>query len=136
MYFSLWYCSNVFLFFFFFNDTATTEIYTLSLHDALPIYGHRGRRDQAGDSAEEPRACQVHEPDADGSDARDRQPGSEIELVRVRIPSVEGSSTAAVDHEEEGGEEVRQGRRIDEALGMEDAAENVGRGRDVVKLLV
>src|SRR5215475_16227769 len=29
---SLSYCS----FFFFFNDTATTEIYTLSLHDALP----------------------------------------------------------------------------------------------------
>src|SRR3712207_9168292 len=28
------------LFFFFFNDTATTEIYTLSLHDALPIYVH------------------------------------------------------------------------------------------------
>src|SRR6266511_3914935 len=28
-------------FFFFFNDTATTEIYTLSLHDALPIFGHR-----------------------------------------------------------------------------------------------
>src|SRR3712207_9005110 len=29
---------NIFLlFFFFFNDTATTEIYTLSLHDALPI---------------------------------------------------------------------------------------------------
>src|SRR3712207_7092916 len=27
------------LFFFFFNDTATTEIYTLSLHDALPICG-------------------------------------------------------------------------------------------------
>src|SRR2546430_5831596 len=34
-------------FFFFFNDTATTEIYTLSLHDALPIWepAHRfGRR--------------------------------------------------------------------------------------------
>src|SRR2546425_13304121 len=28
----------VFFCFFFFNDTATTEIYTLSLHDALPIY--------------------------------------------------------------------------------------------------
>src|ERR1017187_11012228 len=27
------------VFVFFFNDTATTEIYTLSLHDALPIYG-------------------------------------------------------------------------------------------------
>src|SRR5438270_3894876 len=30
-------------FFFFFNDTATTEIYTLSLHDALPIFPRRGR---------------------------------------------------------------------------------------------
>src|SRR2546430_17258182 len=29
----------LFFLFFFFNDTATTEIYTLSLHDALPIYG-------------------------------------------------------------------------------------------------
>src|SRR2546429_7360718 len=28
---------NIGSFFFFFNDTATTEIYTLSLHDALPI---------------------------------------------------------------------------------------------------
>src|SRR3712207_9446383 len=28
----------ILLFIFFFNDTATTEIYTLSLHDALPIY--------------------------------------------------------------------------------------------------
>src|SRR2546430_7556990 len=38
-----------FLFFFFFNDTATTEIYTLSLHDALPI--SRRRRDAAGGRA-------------------------------------------------------------------------------------
>src|SRR3989449_11564468 len=33
--------------FFFFNDTATTEIYTLSLHDALPIWG--GGRRSPGD---------------------------------------------------------------------------------------
>src|SRR5256885_13266845 len=34
-----WVRISVLLFlFFFFNDTATTEIYTLSLHDALPIY--------------------------------------------------------------------------------------------------
>src|SRR2546430_11069020 len=32
------YIINVCFFFFFFNDTATTEIYTLSLHDALPIF--------------------------------------------------------------------------------------------------
>src|SRR5439155_21070065 len=30
-------CSYFFFFFFFFTDPATTEIYTLSLHDALPI---------------------------------------------------------------------------------------------------
>src|SRR3712207_9003384 len=42
----------LFIFFFFFNDTATTEIYTLSLHDALPICGADelevvgGRRDR------------------------------------------------------------------------------------------
>src|SRR2546422_2675925 len=40
-----------FSFFFFFNDTATTEIYTLSLHDALPISmpdrGSRGESNPA-----------------------------------------------------------------------------------------
>src|SRR5260221_11255104 len=35
------------LFFFFFNDTATTEIYTLSLHDALPISIQYGRGSQS-----------------------------------------------------------------------------------------
>src|SRR3712207_8087156 len=33
--------------FFFFNDTATTEIYTLSLHDALPIFHRDEDRSQA-----------------------------------------------------------------------------------------
>src|SRR2546426_2494907 len=32
------YITSPFSLFFFFNDTATTEIYTLSLHDALPIF--------------------------------------------------------------------------------------------------
>src|SRR3712207_8834663 len=46
--------------FFFFNDTATTEIYTLSLHDALPIWaaGQPGDvdhvRGDAGDAAPRP----------------------------------------------------------------------------------
>src|SRR2546429_6475862 len=43
------------LLFFFFNDTATTEIYTLSLHDALPISSgiedRRGLRTLSGPSA-------------------------------------------------------------------------------------
>src|SRR2546430_12554840 len=45
------------LFFFFFNDTATTEIYTLSLHDALPIsrrpIGRGNRRHRWRDVVEE-----------------------------------------------------------------------------------
>src|SRR5260221_2807536 len=51
--------------FFFFNDTATTEIYTLSLHDALPICavpaGRRGRR--AVRLAHGPLQCQPHHRD-------------------------------------------------------------------------
>src|SRR3712207_3668442 len=37
---------------FFFNETATTEIYTLSLHDALPIYQGRGDADEPARDAE------------------------------------------------------------------------------------
>src|SRR2546430_1574280 len=51
--------------FFFFNDTATTEIYTLSLHDALPIWcpfecplvKAGFRRETEGASAETPDTC-------------------------------------------------------------------------------
>src|SRR5690349_24942523 len=38
----LYYISIFLLFFFFFSDSTTTEIYTLSLHDALPIYQWTG----------------------------------------------------------------------------------------------
>src|SRR2546427_3619529 len=53
-------------YFFFFNDTATTEIYTLSLHDALPIYvpGVRAR--------------------AAGLDQEDRDDGEDQGIARVR----------------------------------------------------
>src|SRR2546422_6877365 len=39
--------------FFFFNDTATTEIYTLSLHDALPILAEQ-RRERTGAGEDRP----------------------------------------------------------------------------------
>src|SRR2546429_9299100 len=51
--------------FFFFNDTATTEIYTLSLHDALPIYprgaaaARRAHRARGGAGAAYPPAPQA-----------------------------------------------------------------------------
>src|SRR5438552_19190231 len=53
MYFLLTFPTSSLYFFFFFNDPATTEIYTLSLHDALPICrpddvpGARARRRRA-----------------------------------------------------------------------------------------
>src|SRR5260370_32457033 len=58
--------------FFFFNDTATTEIYTLSLHDALPIFPRQrpqgehsflpgeGRRRRRGRSEEHTSELQSH----------------------------------------------------------------------------
>src|SRR5216117_4568504 len=51
--------------FFFFNDTATTEIYTrkdtLSLHDALPIlYTPDGRRDTGSDGTNNPSRSEEH----------------------------------------------------------------------------
>src|SRR2546430_10765835 len=46
--------STCHLFFFFFNDTATTEIYTLSLHDALPILTTWRRRGHGRETVPEP----------------------------------------------------------------------------------
>src|SRR5260221_528814 len=53
--------------FFFFNDTATTEIYTLSLHDALPIFDETGHLlvratacGLAGDHVREGRRSEEH----------------------------------------------------------------------------
>src|SRR3712207_7299208 len=61
--------------FFFFNDTATTEIYTLSLHDALPISRHVGHDDRlaeddaAEDVADRPVGRAVHPLEAELLDA-------------------------------------------------------------------
>src|SRR2546430_14948590 len=58
-------------FFFFFNDTATTEIYTLSLHDALPI------------------SCQPHHAGRDGDCglARGESPGARFTASEAAIAS-------------------------------------------------
>src|SRR5438552_16996918 len=42
-------CLSLLFFLFFFNDPPTPEIYTLSLHDALPIFGRRSRRGSPSD---------------------------------------------------------------------------------------
>src|SRR5256885_8134654 len=69
-------------FFFFFNDTATTEIYTLSLHDALPIYqGHQGRYRHH-------RAARQQElrPVAGPAGGREGQPRSEEHTSELQSP--------------------------------------------------
>src|SRR3712207_7168125 len=48
--------------FFFFNDTATTEIYTLSLHDALPISSRCSRRWAGRSEPSEPRTSRRRDP--------------------------------------------------------------------------
>src|SRR3712207_8648815 len=80
---------------FFFNDTATTEIYTLSLHDALPIYRRRpdrggaqrrgvppgGRAHRRGPPAARPGGTPVmiRRPDHHGSWLRSEEHTSELQ---------------------------------------------------------
>src|SRR3712207_7224445 len=79
-----------FCFYFFFNDTATTEIYTLSLHDALPISrrgsrrggapscrGRAGPADQPGRGQDRPARCA---PGWRGCDCRQRSEEHTSEL--------------------------------------------------------
>src|SRR3989475_11300658 len=93
------------VYFFFFNDTATTEIYTLSLHDALPISAplarrardelaghHQGLFVREGDALTGPQRCERGlEPrrpnDAVHDDAHVRVRGGFHEAFRPLAPS-------------------------------------------------
>src|SRR3712207_8284155 len=77
------------LYFFFFNDTATTEIYTLSLHDALPIF-HRRRR-----PAHQPTAV-VH------GGGHDREAPRLRGLYRAAHPSPRGEAGGRADRAADG----------------------------------
>src|SRR5215203_5074312 len=66
--------SNFSTFFFFFNDTATTEIYTLSLHDALPIYARLARR-----SGSAPQAASESRSRRTSSSSRSEEHTSELQ---------------------------------------------------------
>src|SRR5258707_8803988 len=63
---------------FFFNDTATTEIYTLSLHDALPIYAAAGYRDEACKILE-----QLNQLSTERYVTRSEEHTSELQSVRI-----------------------------------------------------
>src|SRR5258708_25006884 len=71
--------------FFFFNDTATTEIYTLSLHDALPIYRFaRMRECIRADRAFWDRAARFHT--ARPADCSAERPRSEEHTSELQSP--------------------------------------------------
>src|SRR5215475_7308082 len=78
------------LFFFFFNDTATTEIYTLSLHDALPISWLESRRSgrRVRRSVRRVRPA-----------ARAGKGGRRHRRVREHPPELGRGDQAAVDHD-------------------------------------
>src|SRR2546426_2909384 len=65
--------------FFFFNDTATTEIYTLSLHDALPIYATRGKVMALPRGPSSEPAVRAPRPPAAPSPARSEEHTSELQ---------------------------------------------------------
>src|SRR3712207_7925119 len=66
---------------FFFNDTATTEIYTLSLHDALPIYERLNAVTLIG----EPRRVEIATALLTQLDLRRRQVAVNVRVVDVNL---------------------------------------------------
>src|SRR2546422_7292295 len=86
--------------FFFFNDTATTEIYTLSLHDALPI---SSRARVHGDAQFASAACNsartsTRSPDLSRSEEHTSELQSRLHLVcRLLLEKKKKTSNATID---------------------------------------
>src|SRR5256885_3869743 len=79
---------HYYLIFFFFNDTATTEIYTLSLHDALPISASSERKSSGSRARLHGRASSgVPEPMMVTSNRSSRRSWSKIDRKSTRLNS-------------------------------------------------
>src|SRR3712207_6922744 len=68
--------------FFFFNDTATTEIYTLSLHDALPIFPEQALHREEHEVEEGGESCG----DQGGGEHAPNLVGPCADFVELRVP--------------------------------------------------
>src|SRR5438876_6841610 len=86
-------CSR--LSFFFFNDAATTEIYTLSLHDALPIFAPKLVATIAGRLLAEKNASAIQREDRSEEHTSELQ--SPVHLV-CRLLLEKKKNTATPDH--------------------------------------
>src|SRR3989441_4989545 len=100
-------------YFFFFNDTATTEIYTLSLHDALPICA-RGAVRRAPDPARRGlrRGGSRPRPPTGRAADRRRDRGGRSAAPRGRLdgpPHLAGTGTRNVHHSERPGDHAPTG---------------------------
>src|SRR3712207_7271083 len=81
---------------FFFNDTATTEIYTLSLHDALPIYQEVVLRDRHRDAADVGFLERVVAHDGRRDLPRDRDHRNGVDRKSTRLNSSHANISYAV----------------------------------------
>src|SRR3712207_7348154 len=83
-----------FVSFFFFNDTATTEIYTLSLHDALPIFQGEAEQEQKHHIAQQMAGAAMQK---DGSEGLQGLPAGAI-LIADRKSTRLNSSHANISY--------------------------------------
>src|SRR5688572_32733681 len=90
--FILFIISYLLSFFFFFNDTATTEIYTLSLHDALPIYVRGARADHVDWPLAPLQGIRPHTHQRGGATTHRLRPAAEPQIHRERRVGVDGRS--------------------------------------------
>src|SRR5204863_9396981 len=79
------FCSPLSFFFFFFNDTATTEIYTLSLHDALPIYFSQPLAIERNCFSAPRASCSMHSPRARGECIEQDRKSTRLNSSHVEI---------------------------------------------------
>src|SRR5438552_12303201 len=81
-------------FFFFFNDPATTAIYTLSLHDALPIWRRAVRRSRA-----RPGSCPPprEEPSVEGLDRKSTRLNSSHQIISYAVFCLKKKKNSVVD---------------------------------------
>src|SRR2546422_6328098 len=100
-------------FFFFFNDTATTEIYTLSLHDALPIYLEADAFLSMPPSREEVMLLERHHLLTRGRHRRSEEHTSELQsrlhlVCRLLLEKKKDQHRHRADHAEAGVRDVQE----------------------------
>src|SRR5256885_5298087 len=84
------------MFFFFFNDTATTEIYTLSLHDALPICQPQSLKSRLGTIG--PRDAATPDPSKDLPDRKSTRLNSSHLVISYAVFCLKKKKKTAINN--------------------------------------